>query len=61
MARTEFELLGELRCADVGYFNLGKRVDVWLSFESPQGPSANGILVTKVDVVVRDGKRKVSH
>ena len=59
--RTKFELLGELRGADVGYFNLGEWVEVWFPFECPQGPSTDGVLVTKVDVVVRNGEGKVGH
>lgn len=61
MPRTKSKLPRELRCADVGDFNLGKRVEIWLPFESPQGPPTDGILVTEIDVVVGDGEGKVGH
>lgn len=61
MPHTEFELLGGLRRADIGDFNLGKSVEVRLPFESPQGPSTNRIFVTEIDVVIRDREGKVSH
>ena len=46
---------------NVGDFDLRKSVEIWLSFKSPKGSSSNGILVTEVDVVVRDGRREVGH
>ena len=62
MARTEFKFLyGQVRGTNVWDFDLGEGADVLLSFKSPQSPSSDGILVTKVDVVVGNGEREVGH